>query len=209
MYTPKYFQNHDWAQVSKFIEENGFGILVSHDVAQSQPVATHLPLFLRAIGPEEWELEGHVARANPQWRAWADGSTGLAIFPGPHAYISSSWYNHENVPTWNYLAVHVYGTLHLVQEPAALRQMLGRMVDKYEAGNPQPVSVAGLTPQFYEREVRGLVGFRLAITQVQATYKLSQNRDAENHRLVTEQLAAQGDAQAAAVAELMRQHGHQ
>ncbi len=201
MYIPKDNQNENQEEIRAFIEENGFGILVS--IVEKKHWATHIPLklFTRPDGVEV--LEGHIAKANPQWQELIDGQEVLVIFNGPHAYISSSWYDHINVPTWNYLAVHAYGKYRKV-EGDALIAALSRLTDKYEAASVKPVSVADYSSEFMKSHLRALVGFEIEITDIQAKYKLSQNRDDKNHSAIVEELEKRGDAQSAGVAEKMK-----
>src|SRR5687768_3633133 len=109
MYTPKHFQPEDDKVVREFISKNSFGTLVTQ--SSGQLWATHLPMLLSA---DETKLSGHVSRGNKAWKYFQPEVEVMAIFQGPHSYISSSWYNHENVPTWNYIAAHAYGTIRVV-----------------------------------------------------------------------------------------------
>jgi transcriptional regulator len=127
----------------------------------------------------------------------------LAIFNGPHTYISSSWYDHENVPTWNYIAVHVYGTAKLL-EGEALFNSIKELTAKYEQYSERPVSVETMNREYLEREMRGLVGFEITIDRIEAAYKLSQNRDKKNHDAIISQLEKRNDAQSLGIAEAMK-----
>jgi len=131
----------------------------------------------------------------------------LAIFSGPHTYISSSWYDHENVPTWNYVAVHIYGTLRVISDEE-LRASLKQLVDKYEKDSEKPARMENLSDKYLKHELMGIVGFEIAITRMEATNKLSQNRDAVNHQAIIQQLEKRGDAASLEVAGLMKVHGH-
>lgn len=202
MYTPKYFQNNDPETIRRFIRENGFGILVSQ--GDGRPVATHLPFFLSDDGTK---LTGHVSRGNPQWKNFGDAGEVLAIFSGPHTYISSSWYDHENVPTWNYVAIHIYGALRVTTEDE-LRASLKHLVDKYEKQSEKPARVESLSDDYMKHALMGIVGFEIDISKMEATYKLSQNRDAVNHQAVISELEKRGDTGSVEVAELMKVHGH-
>jgi transcriptional regulator len=202
MYTPKHFQNNDPEDVRRFLEANGFGILISQTSGQLQ--ATHLPMLLSEDGTK---LTGHLARGNQQSKSFAGPGEVLAIFSGPHTYISSSWYDHQNVPTWNYVAVHVYGTLRISTEDE-LRASLKQLVDKYEKQSEKPARVEDLPDDYMKHALMGIVGFEIDITSVEATYKLSQNRDAANHQAVINQLEKRGDAGSLEVAELMKIYGH-
>src|SRR5204862_3856581 len=137
----------------------------------SRPTATHIPLELDKNENGKDILAGHISRGNPQWKFFTDQLRVLAVFPGPHTYISSSWYDHENVPTWNYIAVHVYGTIRTIEGEALLAH-LKELVDQYEKHSPKPVSVERMTPQFLANEMRGVVAFELLITKMEGAYKL-------------------------------------
>lgn len=184
-------------EIKDFIRQNSFGILVTNNNKIS---ATHIPLELSADGTK---LEGHIAKANPQWKNFVSGQEVLAIFNGPHTYISSSWYDHENVPTWNYMAVHVYGTVEII-EGERLLLALKRLVDQYEKHSARPVSMETMSPGYVAKEMRGLVGFDISITNIEAAYKLSQNRDAKNHKAIIEQLEKRNDPHSSAIADAMR-----
>ena len=125
-------------------------------------------------------LIGHVARANPQWRHFAGGVEALAIFTGPHAYISPSWYQTPSmVPTWNYVAVHVYGLPRVVEDTAAFAEILRLTIDEYEAGRPTPWREE-LPADYKAAMMKAIVGFEIEITRVEAKFKLSQNRKPED-----------------------------
>jgi transcriptional regulator len=205
MYVPKLYRNENPEEVHRFIREFGFAILVNQ--TEGKLWATHLPLELDQNEQGQEVLLGHMSRANPQWREMENNAAVMAIFQGPHAYISSSWYNHENVPTWNYIAVHVYGTMKIL-EGEALLESLKKLVNRYEAGSEKPVTVEGFSEKFLSSHLKGLVGFEITITDVQAAYKLSQNRDETNHGYIVKELEKQGDAQAKGVAEYMRKIEH-
>lgn len=202
MYTPKHFQNNDPEAIRSFIRENAFGMLVSQ--GERSPQATHLPLQLSTNGTR---LTGHVSRGNPQWKSFDQGGELLAVFTGPHTYISSSWYDHENVPTWNYVAIHVYGTVRIISDDE-LYTSLKHLVDKYEVDSEKPFHVEDLSESYIKHALMGIVGFEIAITRMEATYKLSQNRDAMNHQAIIQALEKRGDAGSRDVAELMKAHGH-
>src|SRR6187431_2613411 len=182
MYTPKHFQNNDPEDVRRFLEANGFGILVSQ--TSGQLYATHLPMLLSADGTR---LTGHMARGNQQGKSFGTPGEVLAIFSGPHTYISSSWYDHQNVSTWNYVAVHVYGTLRVIAEDE-LRASLKQLNDKYEKNSEKPARVEDLPDDYMKHALMGITGFEIDITRVEATYKLSQNRDAKNHQTIINEL---------------------
>jgi len=126
----------------------------------------------------------------------------LAIFSGPHTYISSSWYDHENVPTWNYIAVHVMGKVRIVEE-AALLESLKQLTDKYEKASACPVSVEKMSADLLRKNIPAIVGFEIVIEKMEASYKLSQNRDEENQRRIISHLEQRGDADSMKIALAM------
>jgi transcriptional regulator len=201
MYVPKYYKVDSPDEVKDFINGNGFATLISH--VEGRLWATHIPLLLDTDQQGNNILTGHLSRANKQWKNFNGHDEVMAVFISPHAYISSSWYDHENVPTWNYVAVHVYGRVRVV-EGKLLMDQLGKMVDKYEAGLKNPVSLGTISKEYLEQEVRGLVGFEIEITEIQAASKLSQNRDEKNIDRILAGLAAKGDKDSMTMAEMMR-----
>ena len=208
MYVPPHFAETDTAKLFDFIEAHSFGLLVSQ--ADGRPFASHLPLLLdRHAGPHG-ALRGHLARANPQWRT-APGQEVLAVFSGPHAYISPTWYEAERVvPTWNYVAVHVYGTFRLVEEREALLGIVRDMVRFYERPLPRPWDFDPTT-EYATKMLQGIVGFRVEVTRIEGKWKLGQNHPEERREKAARALEQYQDENSRAVAELMRrtfrQHG--
>jgi transcriptional regulator len=201
MYVPPHFAVSDPATLHDFIERHSFGLLVSQ--VDGVPFASHLPFLLdRTAGPHG-TLVGHVARANPQWRELA-GQTALAVFSGPHAYVSPTWYEAANVvPTWNYTAVHAYGRPELVEERDTLLEIVRRSVAVYEAAMPRPW-VLDTTGPFVDRLLPHIVGFRIAVERIEGKWKLNQNHPAERRERVVRALRERGDENAMGVAELMQ-----
>jgi transcriptional regulator len=197
MYIPKQFVNHNTTEVKTFIRQCSFGILIT---GGRELQASHIPLDL---SPDGNFLSGHLSKANPQVQELSEGAEVLSIFNGPNTYISSSWYNHENVPTWNYIAAHVKGTIHLLGEDA-LHQRLVEMVDKYEQTSANPVSVKGMSVEYIQKQMRGIMGFDIEITSIQASYKLSQNRDEINHKNIIKELEKKSDDNAHLIAMEMK-----
>ena len=200
MYTPKYFKDEDDQSIKDFIRQNGFGILVS--ATNGNLVATHIPLELSEDGTK---LSGHISKGNPQGKDLLQASEILVIFNGPHAYISSSWYNHLNVPTWNYIAVHVYGTVRMV-EGEELFHSLAQLMNKYEKHSADPVTVEKLTPAYMQQAMKGVTGFEITITKTEATHKLSQNRDHESYTNIIHELDNRNETESAAIANAMRKN---
>lgn len=175
----------DEPEIIEFLKKNAFVTLVSQ--VEGRPWATHLPIVLDKNSSGEPVLHGHLAKANLQWKSIPENGEVLVIFQGPHAYISSSWYNHENVPTWNYLAVHVYGKIRII-EGEELMHHLKTLVDVYEHERPNRVHVETMSPAYVESQVRALVGLEIKIEEVQASAKLSQNRDDFNYHNIVKKL---------------------
>ncbi|MGC1105194.1 MAG: FMN-binding negative transcriptional regulator [Candidatus Acidiferrales bacterium] len=203
MYIPKLFHETRWPEIRRVIEENGFATIVTCD--GGVPVATHAPLRLIESPDGSIKLEGHVSVANPQWRLFEQAAHTLAIFTGPHSYISPRWYDHLNVPTWNYIAVHVYGTPRLVGDPAKAREMLRGLVNQYEGSYPgeNRYRVEDLPSDFLAGQMKGIVCFEIAIDDIQASFKLSQNRNQASYENVVAELQRSDDARAQKVAEIM------
>ena len=201
MYIPALYKNENQEDIQEFIHQNGFGILVNQ--TDGKPWATHIPLLLEEKEGKQI-LVGHVSNENPQAESFKTNDEVLAIFSGAHTYISSSWYDHENVPTWNYLAVHVYGKLkiHSVEESI---QALKRLVDKYEAKSENPLRIEDLSKKTM-LQARGIVSFEIEITAIEAKKKLSQNRDDKNYKTIISELEKTNDNQAIAVANEMKKN---
>jgi len=202
MYIPAPFAQRDLATLHEAIERYSFATLVSQ--AGGELTASHLPLLLDRTSGENGTLLGHVARANLQWRD-AAGQEVLAIFSGPHVYISPTWYEATPaVPTWNYVAVHAYGRLELIEDDAEVKSLLQRMVAVYEAGQPRPWQL-NESPEFVERMLRQIVAFRIPITRLEGKWKLNQNRPADQRQRVISVLSERPDENSQAIAKLMEQ----
>lgn len=200
MYIPNEYKHENNEEIFRFITANGFATLVS--TVDDKPWATHIPLVLK----DDKTLEGHISKANAQWKVFENEPIVLAIFQGAHTYVSSSWYDHENAPTWNYVAVHVYGKIRLVSE-VDLRKSLSRLVNKYEEKSENPVAVERMSSEFLNKEIKGIVGFEIDIIDIQAKAKLSQNRDEKNHAAIIRELEKRGDHSSKEVARLMKEKG--
>lgn len=199
MYTPYLYKNEDPESIRAFLKENSFGILINQ--TNGKLCATHIPIEIEINADGKEILQGHISKLNPQAEGFAENDQVLAVFSGPHAYISSSWYDHENVPTWNYIAVHVYGRIKIVDEVAAIAS-LKKLVDKYEASSKNPVRIEDLSEKTM-REARGIYAFEIEIDEIQATKKMSQNRDDANYTNIITELEKTEDPQAIAVAKEM------
>lgn len=198
MYIPHYYKNENLNEVKEFIKENAFGILINQ--LDGKPWATHIPLELDVDKNGNDILISHVAKANPQWKVFEEQPDVLCIFNGPHSYISSSWYQEEEVPTWNYIAVHVYGKVEILSEEEVMQSM-HKLVNKYEANSTNPISLDDMSAKTL-RQVKGVVGFKIDIQDVQAAYKLSQTRT-EDHETIINELS-KNDESAKSIANELR-----
>jgi transcriptional regulator len=201
MYIPASFQQTDRQALFDFIDQNSFGLLVSQ--VEGEPFASHLPFLLDRSSGQQGTLLGHLAVANPQWQH-AESQNVLAVFSGPHAYISPSWYEAENVvPTWNYVALHVYGTLQVVQEEKALAKILEDFVTIYENSLPRPWAFDS-TSDFARKMIKAVVGFRIEISRIEGKWKLNQNRPQEQRERVVRVLDTFTDDNSRGIADLMK-----
>lgn len=197
MYVPKSFEMNDLNEITKFLHTHSFGILVS--TADGQPLATHLPFL---YDTERNVLLAHMAKANPQWRN-LEGQTVLVVFSGPHAYISPSWYKvSASVPTWNYVAVHVYGKCTVIDSEEELAGLLEKTVLFYEPDSELPSKA---DEPFYRNMMKAIVGFRIDITSVQGAAKLSQNKSVEIQQRIIANLRESADTRSQGVAQFMQE----
>ena len=202
LYVPAHFATADRAAVARLVHDHPFATLITPSLPE--PLVTHLPLIHVADCEPHGTLHGHFARANPHAAATAGGES-IAIFHGPHAYVSPSWYAEPAaaVPTWNYAVVHAHGRLELAQSPAETQAVLDLMIHRFESARPAPWQL-GLDRDRLDAMLRAIVGFRLRIRRIDAKLKLSQNRTREDRSRVAAALAAEPWADAAATAAWMR-----
>lgn len=199
MYIPKFYKVTDIDEIREFVQHHSFGTLVT--TRKGRPIATHLPLQL-VNEDEDYYITGHMAYGNPQWRTFEAVEEALIMFQGPHSYISSSWYEQENVPTWNYQAVHIYGTAQIL-DGAELKRDLTKLLEKYEQHREDPVLWDKLSPSLLETEMKGIVGFKVKVNDIQAAYKMSQNRKNTDYQNIIEQLRNEGNADSSRMADEM------
>ena len=201
MYIPEHFRVRDHADALAFMRANPFTILVSS--TDDGPFATHLPLVIRENG-DELILRGHVAKANPHWRYLEQQPLCMAIFHGPHSYISPVNYNsREVVPTWNYGAVHVYGNAGIFAAPDQLLTVLHELIPMFEPAYAD--QWASLNQAYRDRMLSHIVGFEIAVTKIEAKFKLSQNRTKEEQENIIESLRSAPDTTVSGTAALMRE----
>ena len=187
MYIPKSNLETDLPTLHQFMRDYNFAILVSQH--KGQLTATHLPFLLDTERGEFGTLRAHLARANPQWKQFADGPEVMTIFQGPHAYISPSWYEtHPSVPTWNYAAVHAYGVPKIVDDAAQLYAILEALVDNHESPRDPRWDMNLLPEDYLDKMMQSIVGFEIEITRLEGKYKLSQNRSDTDQQNVIEHL---------------------
>ena len=201
IYLPDVFHETDRDALHGLIESHGFATLISPDAME--PMITHLPLLLDRGRSPQGTLIGHVAHANPHWRTLQARPEVLAVFQGPHAYVSPSWYGVQpSVPTWNYAVVHAAGRARLLHEPQALQDITQRLVETFENPRPQPWR-RELPGDVQQRMLGAIVGFEIEISQLSGKFKLSQNRTLDDRRRVVTALEA-GSAAEQELAALMR-----
>ena len=204
MFIPTHYHNNDISEIKSLIRKNSFATLVTS--VNEIPFATHIPVELIEQNEKEFFLQGHISRSNPQWKSFSEKISVLVIFQGPHSYISSGWYNHVNVPTWNYIAVHVYGKIRILNEDELYNSLKG-LTDRYESGSAKPVKVEQFPKEMMNKYMKGIVGFRIEIEKIEGKWKLSQNRDEESHANIIRELQKLDDVNAHFVAEEMKKHG--
>ena len=199
MYVPKKFIPPSAEAIKTYIAENGFATLTSSK--EGKLMATHTPLFLGMKNGEE-VLYGHISAGNAQKDVF-DGSTDImAVFMESHTYISSSWYDHVNVPTWNYIAVHVYGRATRLNDEDSI-EMINSLVGKYESGSQNAFQTSQMSEKDFKAQMRGIVAFQLSIDRIEASWKLSQNRDDKNYNEIIRKLKERGDEMSLFIAEEM------
>ena len=203
MYTPEPFAEHDPERIATLIRQNAFGMLVT--ATQGGPQVSHLPFLLEHGNTAPDRLLCHMARANPHAQALTAETEALVVFQGPHAYVSPSWYASPGVPTWNFAVVHVRGRSRRIDDNAELANLLERLTQVYEASQPAPWQ-ANLVGAADARLLHAIVGVEILITDIQAKFKLSQNRPHEDQLRVMQQLRQSRDTQAQDVAALMSDH---
>ena len=200
MYIPDIYVNENRSEILRFIEENSFAILVNQ--SNSKINATHIPLFIEESNDNQLILSGHISKLNPQSENFAENGSVLAIFSGAHSYISSSWYDYEEVPTWNYLAVHVEGKIEILNEEQKLLH-LENLVNKYEKNSEKPISTKSLSKETMS-QANGILAFNIIVSKIEAVKKLSQNKSENNKKSIISHLEKSGDEGAKCIAEEMK-----
>jgi transcriptional regulator len=192
VHVPLPFRESDPAYIKGFLQSHGFATLVSSH--QGRPMASHLLLETQGSDDSQLVLSGHMSRENPQWRTFDPVNEVLAIFQGPHSYVSAARYSVPSAPTWNYISVHVYGLPRLIEDRGELYAMLKRLVDAQEGSSPEEMryTIESIPAGILEGMMNGVMGFQIAVTRVEAAAKLSQNRSAPDRQRIIDELSAAG-----------------
>ena len=200
MYIPEIFKVTDTLAIEKFIRENGFATLISKGA--NFPVGTHIPLELDINKAGEKVLWGHISKANMQGKDIEDNPHVLAVFLSSlHGYISSSWYTHENAPTWNYMSVHVSGIARIMDSDT-LWESVSRLTDKYEKNSEHPVSLARFSKET-QRQMQHITGIEIRVEKMEAAFKLSQNHSDTDFAHVLQKLREREDVISHLLADAM------
>lgn len=199
LYIPPHFLNEDRGELLEFMRAHAFATLIS---SGAKGIAvSHVPLLVED-GGARMLLRGHLARANPHWEALEGAGEVLAVFHGPHAYVSPTWYvTQPSVPTWNYAVVHAHGKARLT-DGDELHEIVTELSGIYEAGNVPPWRFSEQPAAYAESMLGMIVGFEIEVVRLEAKFKLSQNRPVEIAR-VADRLEAGGEGE---LASMMRQH---
>jgi len=209
MYLPTHFAQQDLAALHSLVQQHPLATLVT--MGADGPTADHIPLELDASAGPHGTLRGHVARANPLWQT-AAGTPVLAVFHGPQAYVTPSWYpskasTHKVVPTWNYTVVHAHGVLRAVEDAPWLHALVSRLTGHHEAPRPAPWAVRDAPEDYVQSLLRAIVGIEIPLTALVGKWKVSQNRGEADRLGVAQGLAGEDDAAARAMAALVRAGG--
>ena len=191
MYRPAHFVEQDPQALAALMRESPLATLIHHPGGEI--AADLLPLEVDRVG-DGWRLTGHVARANPLWKA-ADGQPVLVLFQGPQAYVTPNWYpskavHGKAVPTWNYAMVQAHGRLRAIDDPEWVRALVTRLTQRHESGRAQPWHVADAPADYLDTMLRAIVGIEIEVTRLEGKFKLSQNRPAEDRASVAAGLEA-------------------
>ncbi|MGE3539275.1 MAG: FMN-binding negative transcriptional regulator [Candidatus Tectimicrobiota bacterium] len=203
MYMPPLYREEDLGTLHTLMQQNSFATLVTQH--EGAPFATHLPLALETQEGPYGTLYGHVSRANPQWHDFETPGEVLVLFQGPHSYVSPSWYEVElSVPTWNYAAVHAYGTPQLITDYDTCCTLLDKLVRLYESQFDNPW-LFQLPADYVQKMMKGIVVFAIRITRLEGKFKLSQNRSLTDQQQVAATLQRSLDPLSREVGSLMQQ----
>ena len=202
MFIPKYYREEDRQKLLAFLKKNNFAALVTFD--GEKPIATHTPV--EVVETENgWTIYGHISRANGQKKTFGDHEA-LLIFQGAHTYISARWYAEVDVPTWDYMIVHVYGKVREIQGDE-LYAVLSRLIEHHEAETSYRLE--GLPQEMVQKEIKGVFGFAMDVTRIDGGYKLSQGKTEEERGTIVIELEKLGDKDSKIIAQEIRKQGRQ
>lgn len=207
MYVPKHFEETRLDVLGRLIHDHPLAALVT--LGREGLSANHIPLELDPAPAPLGTLRGHVARANPVWRDFSRDVEALAIFQGPQAYISPAWYETKRetgkvVPTYNYIVVHAYGPLRIVEDRAWLRRLVERLTNRHEAGRPEPWKVTDAPAEYIEQMLGAIIGIEIPLTRLVGKWKVSQNRPEVDRDGVVSALGEMDDQDARAMSDLVK-----
>jgi len=203
MYIPKHFEGGE-PSGREIMQAHSWALLMTSD-EQGAPFATHLALLWQDDGSEHGSLIGHMARANAHWKLFARPAESLALFWGPHAYVSPTWYTPGvKVPTWNYVTVHAYGRPEIVEATPAVLMVLTKLAGAYEGTGADAWGLGRLPPGNAAEQTKAIVAFRMPISRIETKLKLSQNRDLEDRKRVIARLEANDSQDSKATADWMK-----
>jgi len=196
LYNPPAFRVEDRDIVQAHIEQTGLAMLITK--GGDGPLVSHVPLLLDRKRGTHGTLLGHMAKANPQWQSGDLSVDAVAVFPGPDAYISPSWYASKQehgrvVPTWNYSVIHARGRLQFFDDPAWILEAVERLTRRHEAARAEPWAVSDAPEPFVQSQLTAIVGLELEITSLEGKRKVSQNRDNADREGVIKGLGENGD----------------
>ena len=208
MYVPAHFEETRWEVLSRLIHDHSLAALVT--LGPDGLNANHIPLELDPQPAPLGTLRGHVARGNPVWRDFSREVEALAVFQGPQAYISPAWYQTKRetgkvVPTYNYIVVHAYGPLRVVEDRAWLRELVERLTNRHEAARPQPWKITDAPGDYIEKMLGAIVGIEIPVARLLGKWKASQNRPPADRDGVVRGLGEIDDADAATMAGLVKE----
>ncbi|WP_286180202.1 FMN-binding negative transcriptional regulator [Neobacillus cucumis] len=200
VYIPKQYRMEN-DEAIQFMKSHPFALLITVD--EHRPIATHIPIEIREDVGKIYAT-GHIAYGNMQKKTLDNNADVMLIFQGPHSYISSSWYTVEEVPTWDYLAVHAYGTARIVTGDELIAD-LNMLLNRYESHRENGRLMSTLDPKLLESEMKGIVGFRIEITSIEAAAKMSQNRKDTDYKKIVTELEKSDEQAETQVADWMRE----
>jgi len=211
MYQPPQFRENRKAIMHELMRSHPFATLVS--IKDGDICVDHLPLLVHSEASQSGTIRGHIAKGNPLWRNGSAGFSALAIFQGPQAYITPSWYPSKKehgrvVPTWNYAVVHARGKMRFIDDRDWLAAHLIELVKRHEGHRVVPWKISDAPDDYVGRQLKGIVGLELEVTDLEGKWKVSQNKDAKDRKGVQRGLLIEADRDAASMAKLVGTRGH-